>query len=106
LAQARPAIWNSDQGSRWTSPQYWEVLLAAEVQINMDGKDRALDNIVVERLWRSLRDEEVYHNDYANPREARTGLARYLAFSNHERLHQVLAYRIPADEYVQRAPSR
>jgi len=70
LAQARPVIWNSDQGSHFTSPQYRELLLAAEVQISMDGKGRALDNIFVERLWRSVKWEEVYPNDYASPREA------------------------------------
>jgi putative transposase len=80
LAQAKPLIWNSDQGSHFTSPQYRELLLAAEVQISMDGKGRALDNIFVERLWRSVKYEEVYLNNYVTPRDARMGLSRYLAF--------------------------
>jgi putative transposase len=99
LAQARPVIWNRDQGSHFTSPQYRELLLAAEVQISLDGKGRALDNIFVERLWRSVKYEEVYLNDSANPREARAGLARSLAFSNHERPHQALHYCTPAALY-------
>jgi putative transposase len=101
LAQARPVIWNSDQGSHFTSPQYRDLLLAAGVQISMDGKGRALDNIFVERLWRSVKYEEVYPNDYANPREARAGLSRYLTFYNHERPHQALNYQTPAAVYFQ-----
>jgi putative transposase len=101
LAQARPVIWNGDQGSHFTSPQYRELLVAADVQISMDGKGRALDNIFVERLWRSVKYEEVYPNDYASPREARAGLTRYLAFYNHERPHQALNYHTPAEVYFQ-----
>jgi putative transposase len=106
LAQARPVIWNSDQGSHFTSPQYRNLLLAAGVQISMDGKGRALDNVFVERLWRSVKYEEVYPNDYANPHEARAGLSRYLAFYNHERPHQALAYRTPAEVYTPDAGPR
>ena len=101
LAQATPVIWNSDQGSHFTSPQYQELLRSAGVQISMDGKGRALDNIFVKRLWRSVKWEEVYLNDYANPREARAGLSRYLAFYNHERPHQALNYQTPAEVYFQ-----
>lgn len=101
LAQAHPFIWNSDQGSHFTSPQYRELLLQAGVQISMDGKGRALDTIFVERLLRSVKYEEVYPNDYANPREARAGLSRYLAFYNHERPHQALNYQTPAAVYFQ-----
>jgi putative transposase len=99
LSVARPVIWNSDQGSHFTSPQYTSVLLAAGVQISMDGRGRALDNIFVERLWRSVKWEEVYLQDYTTPREARIGLTRYLEFYNHERLHQALDYRTPAEVY-------
>jgi putative transposase len=106
LAQARPVIWNSDQGSHFTSPQYRALLLAADVRISMDGKGRALDNVFVERLWRSVKYEEVYPNTYASPREAREGLTRYLAFYNHERPHQSLAYKTPAEEYFHRATTR
>jgi putative transposase len=99
LAHATPAIWNSDQGSHFTSPQYTSVLLAAGVQISMDGKGRALDNIFVERLWRSVKYEEVYLHDYANPREARAGLTQYLWDYNYTRPQQALAYRTPAEVY-------
>ena len=99
LCQGCPRIWNSDQGSHFTSPQYIERLKAAEVQISMDGKGRALDNIFTERLWRSIKYEEVYLHSYASPREARQNLTRYLRFYNDERPHQALAYRTPAEVY-------
>jgi putative transposase len=99
LAQARPVIWNSDQGSHFTSPRYIERLQAAEIQISMDGRGRALDNIFTERLWRSVKYEEVYLHDYGTPREARTGLARYFEFYNQERPHQASDYRTPAQVY-------
>lgn len=99
LAQATPSICNSDQGSHFTSPQYTELLLAQAVQISMDGKGRALDNIFTERLWRSVKYEEVYLHDYAHPRQARQGLGRYFPFYNHQRPHQALNYRTPAEVY-------
>jgi putative transposase len=100
LAQATPTIWNSDQGSHFTSPQYLERLLVAHVQISMDGRGRAADNIFTERLWRSVKYEEVYLNDYASPREARWGLSRYFHFYNFERPHQALNYQTPAAVYA------
>jgi putative transposase len=99
LAQAKPAIWNSDQGSHFTSPQYLDRLRAAQVQISMDGRGRALDNIFTERLWRSVKYEEVYLNDYLNPRETRQGLTTYFDFYNNERPHQTLNYLTPAEVY-------
>jgi putative transposase len=102
LAHARPQIWNSDQGSHFTSPQYTQLLLAAQVQISMDGRGRALDNVFVERLWRSVKYEEVYLHDYATPREARQGLAQYFEFYDQERPHQALGYRTPAQVYFGR----
>lgn len=98
-ATATPQIWNTDQGSHFTSPQVTAPLVAAGVLISMDGKGRALDNIFTERLWRSVKYEEVYLADYANPREARQGLDRYLTFYNTERPHQALAYRRPVEVY-------
>jgi len=89
-------IWNSDQGSNFTSPQYTVLLRAANVQISMNGRGRVFDNIFVERLWRSVKYEEVYLHDYANPREARQGLTRYFEFYDHERPHQALDNRTPA----------
>jgi len=100
LERATPAIWNSDQGSHFTSPQYLDRLLSAGVQISMDGRGRAADNIFTERLWRSVKYEEVYLNDYASPREARYGLARYFHFYNFERPHQALGYQMPAQVYA------
>lgn len=99
LEQAQPEIWNSDQGSHFTSPQYLERLTAAEVRISMDGKGRALDNVFTERLWRTIKYEEVYLHSYGSPREARQNLARYLSFYNHQRPHQALDYRNPAEVY-------
>jgi putative transposase len=99
LAVATPTIWNSDQGSHFTSPQYTQLLTAAGVQIRMDSTGRALDNVFTERLWRTVKYEEVYLHDYASPREARIGLSTYLPFYNHQRLHQALDYRTPAEVY-------
>lgn len=105
LAQATPTIWNSDQGSHFTSPHYLERLLAAGVQISMDGRGRAVDNIFTERLWRSVKYEEVYLNDYPSPREARFGLSRYFHFYNFERPHQALDYQTPAAVYAANDPA-
>jgi putative transposase len=102
LGVATPLIWNSDQGSHFTSPLYTHVLLAAGVQISLDGKGRALDNIFTERLWRSVKWEEVYVQDYGSPREAHRSLTTYLEFYNHSRLHQALDYRTPAEVYLGR----
>ena len=99
LTQAAPHICNSDQGSHFTSPQYAQLLLAADVQISMDGKGRALDNIFTERLWRTIKYEEVYMHDYASPKEARQQLRDYVQFYNHQRLHQSLDYQTPAAVY-------
>lgn len=99
LSGAVPLICNSDQGSHFTGPQYLERLLAKEVQISMDGKGRALDNIFMERLWRAVKYEEVYLHEYDSPRAARRGLSGYFEFYNQERLHQSLGYRIPAEVY-------
>lgn len=99
LAIATPDIWNSDQGSHFTSPRYTEKLLAANTQISMDGKGRALDNILTERLWRTVKYEEVYLKSYASPRDARQNLAQYLNFYNQERPHQALNYSTPAQVF-------
>lgn len=99
LTHATPAIWNSDQGSHFTSPQYIARLKQADVQISMDGKGRALDNIFTERLWRTVKYEEVYLHDYAHPKEARQHLAHYFNFYNYQRPHQALDYLTPAQIY-------
>jgi len=101
LQQAAPEICNTDQGSQFTSPRFTERLLAAGVQISMDGRGRALDNIFTERLWRSVKYEEVYLHDYGSPRDAHQSLGRYFTFYNFGRPHQALDYRTPADCYYQ-----
>jgi len=99
LLQAKPEIWNSDQGSHFTSPRYLERLHNANIKISMDGRRRALDNIFTERLWRTLKYEEVYLHDYASPKEAYHQLANYICFYNFERPHQALEYLTPAQIY-------
>lgn len=99
LSGARPLIWNSDQGSHFTNDQYLDRLKNAQVQISMDGRGRATDNIFTERLWRSLKYEEVYLKEYEHPRRARQGIDAYLFFYNHRRPHQSLDYRTPAQVY-------
>lgn len=100
LSSAKPEIWNTDQGSHFTSPQVTQPLVEAGVLISMDGKGRAIDTIFTERFWRSLKYEEIYLADYTSPREAREGIARYITFYNSERPHQALAYRRPAELYL------
>jgi putative transposase len=96
---ATPQIFNSDQGSHFTSTSYIDLLKEHKVRISMDGKGRALDNIFTERLWRTIKYEEVYIKEYDSPRTARTELTRYLRFYNEGRLHQALNYRTPAEVY-------
>lgn len=99
LGVAIPDIWNSDQGAHFTSPQYVGRLQDKHVRISMDGKGRATDNIFVERLWRSLKYEEVYLHEYDSPRHARERITNYLDFYNHQRPHQSLNYLTPAQVY-------
>jgi putative transposase len=106
LALATPTISNMDQGSHFTSPQFLTLLTETSTQINMDGRGRALDNIFIERFWRSIKYEEIYLHDYATPREARRAMAAYIAFYNHERRHQSLDYATPASVYGVPSPIR
>lgn len=99
LRASTPVILNSDQGSHFTSPQYTQILLNADVKISMDGKARAIDNIFTERFWRSLKYEEVYLNEYNSPKEARKRIGEYINFYNNERPHQSLDYRTPSEVY-------
>lgn len=96
LRRGRPEIFNSDQGSQFTSEKFTGELAAREIAISMDGRGRCMDNIFIERLWRSLKYEEVYLKDYASVREARAGIEKYFHFYNQDRLHQSLEYRTPA----------
>lgn len=104
LSTAVPVIFNSDQGSHFTSPQYLHLLQNAHIQISMDSKGRALDNICTERLWRTVKYEEVYVHDYVSPREARQQLTKYFEFYNHIRPHQALDYKTPAEVYSTNTP--
>jgi len=93
----QPEIFNSDQGSQFTCSDFTEILLAKGIKISMDGKGRYTDNIFVERLWRSVKYEEVYPNDYTNVAESREGIGRYMKFYNTERPHQSLGYQTPEE---------
>jgi len=99
LGQGQPEIFNPDQGAQFTSPAFTAQLQKGGVRISRDGRGRALDNVFVERLWRSVKYEEVFLRDYQTVWDARHGLARYFAFYNGERLHQALGYRTPAEVY-------
>jgi len=99
LRRGPPGIFNTDQGSQFTSERFTGNLAEREIAISMDGRGRCMDNIFVERLWRSLKYEEVYLKDYASVEEARAGIAGYFRFYNYERLHQSLGYRTPAAIY-------
>jgi putative transposase len=99
LARGRPEIFNTDQGVQYTSREFTGRLEAAGVAISMDGRGRALDNVFVERLWRSVKYEDVYVKDYASGAECHAGLAAYLKFYCEERPHQALSYQTPLEVY-------
>ena len=99
LCIANPEIFNSDQGSQFTSVTFLECLEERSIQISMDGRGRAMDNVFNERLWRSVKYEEVYLNDYATVSEAKEGIRNYINFYNQERPHQSLDYKTPAEVY-------
>jgi putative transposase len=96
----QPEIFNSDQGAQFTAEDFTKPLRERGIAISMDGKGRCLDNVFVERLWRSLKYEEVYLHAYDGMPEARAGIGRYLAFYNDERAHQSLGYQTPAGFYA------
>jgi putative transposase len=100
----RPEIFNTDQGSQFTSDDFTGTLERQKVTISMDGKGRYMDNIFVERLWRSLKYEEVYLNAYASVAEAKAGIGSWLSFYNEERHHQSLGYRTPRQAYEAECP--
>ena len=100
LAQyGKPKIFNTDQGCQFTSTEFIGVLDRCHITISMDGKGRCMDNIFVERLWRSLKYEEVYLHAYASVAEAKAGIGAWLRFYNEERQHQSLGYRTPRQVY-------
>ena len=91
----KPEIFNTDQGSQFTSAAFTGTLAAAGIKISMDGRGRWMDNVFIERLWRSLKYEDIYLKGYADGREAKAGIASWMAFYNHQRPHQALANRTP-----------
>jgi len=99
LAIGAPEIANSDQGGHYTSPKYSDLLLEKGVRISMDGRGRCMDNIFTERLWRTVKYQEVYLKDYQTPREARQGISKFLDLYNNYRPHQSLNYLTPAAVY-------
>lgn len=99
LKLCQPEIHNSDQGSHFTSPRYTNLLVAKNIRISMDGRGRCMDNIFTERLWRSVKYENIYIHSYQDWKEAKTGLAEYFKFYNYRRPHQSLNDRTPAEVY-------
>jgi putative transposase len=99
LRLGHPEIFNTDQGSQFTSATFTSRLEAERIAISMDGRGRALDNVFIERLWRSLKYEDVYLKDYADAAELYEGLATYFAFYNEQRTHSALSYRTPREVY-------
>lgn len=99
LQRGRPEIFNTDQGSQFTSREFTERLLRESVAISMDGKGRALDNVLIERLWRTVKYEEIYLKEYASGADCQEGLRRYFGYYNHERPHQGLGNQTPWSVY-------
>jgi putative transposase len=106
LSKGKPEIFNTDQGSQFTSEAFTGMLLEQGIQISMDGKGRYTDNIFVERLWRSIKYEEVYLKAYQNGSEARAAIGAYLDFYNQERPHQALGYQTPREVFQEGQQSR
>ena len=100
LRQGCPEMFNTDQGAQFTSEAFTGRLEQHGIRISMDGRGRALDNVFTERLWRSVKYEEVYLKEYREPVEAERGLRRYFHHYNHERPHQALGYRTPAEVHA------
>jgi putative transposase len=92
-----PTIFNTDQGAQFTAVAFTSILEETGIQISMDSRGRALDNVFVERLWRTVKYEHIYLNDYAHVPDLEAGLDSYFQFYNHERPHQSLGYRTPAE---------
>lgn len=101
LSRGQPEIFNTDQGSQFTATAFTSRLESCGIAISMDGRGRAIDNVFIERLWRSVKYEEVYLHDYTDGWRAEDSLCAYFRFYNEERLHQALGYRTPLDIYRQ-----
>jgi putative transposase len=105
LSRAKPEIFNSDQGSQFTATAFTSRLESCGISVSMDGRGRAIDNVFIERLWRSVKYEEVYLRDYTDGWHAEASLAAYFHFYDEERIHQSLGYRTPGDVYRERGSS-
>lgn len=103
LGRGCPRIFNSDQGTQFTSNDFTGILLSSGIEISMDGRGRVFDNIFTERLWRSVKYEEVYIKDYQVYKDAREGLKNYFLFYNNRRYHQSLGYRTPDEVYCRKS---
>ena len=101
FAFGQPEIFNSDQGAQFTAEAFTAPLLTRNVRVSMDGRGRALDNIFIERLWRSLKYEDIYIKEYASVTALAAGLDRYFQLYNYQRPHQSLAYATPAEVYLE-----
>ena len=99
LYQNKPEIFNSDQGAQFTSNDFTSRLESSGIRISMDGRGRVFDNIFVERMWRTVKYEEVYLHDYQSIKETKEQLKKYFHFYNEQRLHQSLEYKTPAEIY-------
>jgi putative transposase len=99
LLMAKPEIFNTDQGPQFTSEEFTALLEGEGIQVSMDGRGRVYDNIFVERLWRTVKYEEVYLHEYRTAGEARAQLTDYFRFYNEERSHEALGYRTPHEVY-------
>jgi len=104
LEIGHPKIFNTDQGVQYTSEKFTKILEANKIQISMDGKGRALDNIFAERLWRSIKYEDIYLREYESGKDLRAGLKNYFLFYNKERLHQSLKYQTPEEVHFLSSP--
>ena len=99
LKRGKPDIFNTDQGAQFTCNDFVEILLANEISVSMDGRGRAIDNVFIERLWRSLKQENIYIMNYRNGLEVFNGLGKYFIFYNEKRPHMSLDYCTPAELY-------
>jgi putative transposase len=97
----KPDIFNTDQGSQYTAKEHIDILVKHDISISMDAKGRSIDNIVIERFWRSLKYEDVYPSSYTNIKEAREGIEEYINIYNQERLHSALDNMTPDEVYYQ-----
>ncbi len=106
LAQGHCEIFNTDQGSQFTTNRFIDLLTSRDIKVSMDGKGRALDNIFVERLWRSVKYENIYLREYPDVKSVKEGLDEYFEFYNHQRYHQSLDYKRPAEVYFSEREKR